>query len=86
MIEHVDGERGIWLLWDGARKKLRQAATGVRLAAFSTDLGLAVWARAQSVFPALGEPIALCVTSPPYSLRQSRAYGNPTEAPFVDFL
>ncbi|MDF3833259.1 hypothetical protein P3W85_09915 [Cupriavidus basilensis] len=86
MIERVEGEHGLWRLSANARQKPHNAAIGVRLVAFGTDLGVAVWARSGEVFPRLGEPIALCVTSPPYPLRQARAYGNPNEAQFVDFL
>lgn len=86
VIERVPGERGIWRLTEKAGKDLHKAAAGVKLVAFSTDLGIAVWGRSQDVFPGLGEPIALCVTSPPYPLRQARAYGNPDEARYVDFI
>jgi len=86
VIERVPGERGIWRLTEKAGKDLHKAAAGVKLVAFSTDLGIAVWGRCQDVFRGLGEPIALCVTSPPYPLRQARAYGNPDEARYVDFI
>ncbi len=86
IIERVEGERGLWRLSENARQKLHKASAGVRLVAFSTDLGVAVWACSRDVFPRLGEPISLCVTSPPYPLRQARAYGNPNEAQYVDFL
>lgn len=86
MIERVDGQRGIWRLTEAAGKDLHKAAPGVKLVAFSTELGIAVWSRCESVFGSLHEPIALCVTSPPYPLRQARAYGNPDEARYVDFI
>ena len=54
--------------------------------AFSTDLGIAIWARNESVFQNLNEPIHLCVTSPPYPLRNARAYGNVDELMYVDFI
>lgn len=86
VIERVPGERGIWRLTEKAGKDLHRAVADVKLVAFSTDLGIAVWGRSQDVFRGLGEPIALCVTSPPYPLRQARAYGNPDEARYVDFI
>lgn len=86
VIERVDGERGIWKLTENAGQDLQKAAAGVKLVAFSTDLGISVWSRCESVFGGLNEPIALCVTSPPYPLRQARAYGNPDEARYVDFI
>lgn len=86
VIEHVEGERGIWRLTESAGKELHKTAAGVKLVAFSTDLGVAIWGRSQDVFGSINEPIALCVTSPPYPLRQARAYGNPNESHYVDFI
>ena len=84
LIERVPGQRGVWRLTP--QENLSPAPAGVRLLAFSTDLGLGLWARCESVFPALGEPIHLCLTSPPYPLRTARAYGGPSETDFVDFV
>lgn len=86
VIERVTGERGIWRLTESVGKDLHKAAAGVKLVAFSTELGVAIWGRSQEVFSGLDEPIALCITSPPYPLRQARAYGNPDEAQYVDFI
>lgn len=86
LIEHVPGERGIWRLTDAGKKKLHPAKPTVALLAFSTDLGLAIWGDCNHVFSRLDEPIHLCLTSPPYPLRRSRAYGNPSEAEYVDFI
>lgn len=85
VIERVEGERGIWRLAENLNKELHKAADGTKLVAFSTELGIAVWSRAGDVFSGLGEPIALCFTSPPYPLRQARAYGN-AEGEYVDFI
>jgi len=85
VIERVEGERGIWRLAENLNKELHKAADDVKLVAFNTELGIAVWSRAQDVFSGLGEPIALCFTSPPYPLRQARAYGN-AEGEYVDFI
>ncbi|MCD5327976.1 DNA methyltransferase [Chromobacterium piscinae] len=86
IIERVDGQRGIWKLSESAGKKLHRAADGVKLVAFSTNLGVAIWGSCFDVFTGLNEPITLCVTSPPYPLQQPRAYGNPSEAEYVDFV
>ncbi len=86
IIERVGGKRGIWRLTENAGKGLHRAIAGVKLIAFSTDLGVAIWSRSQDVFDGLGEPIALYISSPPYPLRQARAYGNPDEAQYVDFI
>jgi len=86
VIERVDGERGIWKLTEHAGKDLDRVAAGVKLLAFHTELGVAIWSRHQDVFANLDQPITLCVSSPPYPLRQARAYGNPDEAAYVDFI
>lgn len=86
VIERVEGERGIWRLTENAGKELHKTIEGVKLVAFSTDLGVAIWGNSKDVFGRINEPIALCVTSPPYPLRQSRAYGNPDESQYVDFI
>lgn len=86
IIKRVAGERGIWQLTESAGKNLHKAAAGVKLVAFSTELGVAVWGRNQDVFSRFDEPIALYISSPPYPLRKSRAYGNPDEAHYVDFI
>lgn len=86
VIERVDGERGIWKLTEHAGKDLDRVAAGVKMVAFHTELGVAIWSRHQDVFASLDQPITLCVSSPPYPLRQARAYGNPDEAAYVDFI
>lgn len=86
VIERVEGPRGTWRLAEKAEKGLHRTISGVKLVAFSTDLGVAIWGRNQDVFGELNAPIALCVTSPPYPLRQARAYGNPDEKAYVDFI
>ncbi|WP_431798031.1 DNA methyltransferase (plasmid) [Cupriavidus metallidurans] len=86
VLKRVEGERGVWKLAEAASKDLCKAQATTKLVAFSTDLGVAIWSKAEGLFPALDEPIALVVTSTPYPLRRPRAYGNPTEADYVDFI
>ena len=86
VIEHVPGERGVWRLSEHAGKDLHRAASGIRLVAFSTELGIAIWGNHQDIFRKIGEPIALCISSPPYPLRKARAYGGPDERQYVDFI
>lgn len=86
VIERVEGERGVWRLAEKATKDLDRVTAGVKLVAFSTNLGVAIWARNQDVFTNLNEPIALCFSSPPFPLRHTRAYGNPDHAKYVDFI
>lgn len=86
LIERVDGKRGLWKLTDAGEKKLRRAKPQVAMLAFSTDLGIAIWGSCERVFARIDEPIVLAVTSPPYPLRKPRAYGNPPETEYVDFI
>lgn len=86
LVERSDA-RGVWQLTQRTRRGLHEAAPGVKLVAFSTNLGLAVWGACESVLAGLDQPITLVVTSPPYFLAKSRAYGNPTsERDYIDFL
>lgn len=86
LIERVDGKRGLWRLTDAGEKKLRRAKPQVAMLAFSTEMGIAIWGSCERVFAHLDEPIVLAVTSPPYALRKPRAYGNPPETEYVDFI
>lgn len=86
ILQKVPGQRGTWRLSEIDKKGLERALPGVKLVAFSTDLGVAIWGRCQSVFPSFVDQIALAITSPPYPLRQARAYGNPSDAEYVDFI
>ncbi|WP_205836414.1 site-specific DNA-methyltransferase [Iodobacter violaceini] len=86
VIERVQGERGVWRLTEAVGKDLHKAADCVRLVAFSTDLGVAIWGHCKDIFTSVSEPISLCITSPPYPLRNARAYGNPAESEYIDFI
>lgn len=85
LLELVPGKRARWRCTASA-KRLDHAETKTILLSYSTYLGLALYAKCQDVFQALDQPIALCLTSPPYPLQRPRAYGNPTSHEFVDFI
>mgnify|MGYP005848793315 CR=1 FL=1 len=80
------GRRGHWTLTKTGRTKLRKVQPKASLVAFSTKLGVALWSLAEDVFSAIDTPITLCVTSPPYPLRRQRAYGDPTDKDYLDWL
>lgn len=86
VIERVPGKRGIWSLTNPAKGALTEAPANVALVAFSTELGVAIWSSWEGVFPKIDETLGFCITSPPYPLRRPRAYGNPTQAEYVDFI
>ena len=78
--------RGLWEATPKARELLTPAKPKTVMIAFSTKLGVALWASNKDVLAHINEPIHLCLTSPPYCLAQPRAYGNPSVADYVDFL
>jgi len=86
VIERVEGERGIWQLASRNKAGLHQAIPGVRLLAFSTRLGAAVWGDCVDIMSRLDQPVMACITSPPYPLQVGRSYGGPAEAEYVDFI
>jgi site-specific DNA-methyltransferase (cytosine-N4-specific) len=77
--------RGYWRITPKGRRKLTPAQPGRVLVAFSTDLGVALWADARDVYPHIDTPIALCLSSLPYPLARPRAYGNPAAHQYVDW-
>lgn len=80
-------ERGAWRLTDKGKAKLTKAEPTVSMLGFSTNLGIAIWGACERVFGSINEPITLCVTSPPYLLRNPRDYGNPKdEREYVEFI
>lgn len=86
ILERVEGERGIWQLTRKASKDLSQIEPTVAVLGFSTDLGVAILGACEHVFSHIDAPITLVVTSPPYPLKSARAYGNPSEAHYVDWI
>jgi len=86
VLERVPGERGAWRLatQEGG---LSMAKPGVSLLGFSTNLGLAVWGDCSTVLAGLDQPITLIVSSPPYPIQRSRAYGGTADtAAYIDFI
>ena len=80
------GKRGEWRLTARGRRGVTPAQPRQVLLGFSTALGIALWGSCSDVFSKLDEPVSLCLTSPPYPLARARAYGNPDEAQFVDWI
>jgi site-specific DNA-methyltransferase (cytosine-N4-specific) len=80
------GRRGEWDLTRNGKVALRNVRAKSSLVAFSTNLGAAIWSLSDDVFSELGAPITLCLTSPPYPLRVSRAYGNPDVREYIQFI
>lgn len=85
LLERVDGKRGTWRITPKGKRKLTPAADDAVMLGFSTTLGVALWAKAESAFPFMDEPIHLCLSSLPYVLRHERAYGGAPENAYVDW-
>lgn len=79
-------ERGVWEITPAGKGRLTPAEPDTARVAFSTWLGIAIWADAATVFPRLDESIKAVICSPPYPLRVPRAYGGPSEQEYVDWL
>lgn len=86
IIEKVPDARGVWRLTEEGGRKLNRSQASVKMVAFSTKLGVAIWGSNETVFPHLGQPIMLALTSPPYPLRCARAYGNVDEQEYIEFV
>lgn len=86
ILERVEGERGFWRLTKPAGKDLSQIEPTVSVVGFSTELGIAILGSCDSVFSRMDVPISLVITSPPYPLTSARAYGNPPEHMYVDWI
>lgn len=86
VLDRVDGERGVWALTHPTRKGLSQIKPGVSVVGFSTALGVAILGSCDSVFAHVDAPVVLSIMSSPYPLAKERAYGNVSEAHFVDWI
>jgi DNA modification methylase len=86
VLERLPDERGTWRIADRDKNDMTTAPPNVMALGFSTKLGVAVWGSCKDVFGSQTDSIAVCITSPPYALAQPRAYGNPTQDEWVDFV
>jgi len=84
LIQRVQDRRGVWEITDLGLQKLRTVKSGVKVLAFSTDLGVAILANCEDVIGAISGPIHCVFTSPEYPLAVPRAYGNAKIAEYVD--
>lgn len=87
LLQRSPRARGLWSLASRDGKTLTEANSGMRLVAFSTNLGCAIWGRAETALAGFSEQIHLIATSPPFLLAQPRRYGGPAqEQDYIDFL
>ncbi len=86
LIERIPEQRGVWRATAKAKAELTPAQPKVVLLGFHTELGIGIWGNAADVISRIDQPVSLFLTSPPYPLRQPRAYGNPALSEYVDFI
>ncbi|WP_045861847.1 winged helix-turn-helix domain-containing protein, partial [Teredinibacter purpureus] len=80
------GIRGVWELTTSGKTQLTKLKSRTVLIAFSTTLGIALWGDCYDAFENINEPISLCLTSPPYPIRNPRAYGKIDVGEYTDFI
>ncbi|KAA0574648.1 DNA methylase [Azospirillum sp. B21] len=83
----ADAGRGMWELADPAYAKLGRIRRGATILAWSTDMGIGLWAHAEDAAGAL-EPgsLQLIFTSPIYPIQTGREYGKLTPAVWIDWM
>lgn len=87
VLERVEGERGVWrVAVPEGKKGLHAPPDELTVLAFQTDLGAAIWGNSPTGWRGFDEEVSLVFSSPPFPLRNARAYGNVDEQQYVDWL
>ena len=89
VIERVPEKRGVWRYAFKNDKKLHESWDKLCVVGFSTSLGASVFGNAYAFFSNINEQIHLCLTSPPFLLRNARNYGHGGgrgEQAYIDWL
>ncbi len=77
--------RNLWELTDKGQKGLYNCKPGIIITVFTTNLGTALLAEAETAVQFIDDDsIDLILTSPPYPLTTQKAYGNRTGQNYVD--
>lgn len=84
----IDGtRRNLWALTEKARSGLKNIRPGYVVVVFETARGVALWAECETAAGLFADSsVSLIVTSPPYPLERSKAYGNRTGRDYLDWL
>jgi site-specific DNA-methyltransferase (cytosine-N4-specific) len=79
--------RNLWELTLAGNEGLRNCQPGIIITVFTTDLGIALLAEAETAVQFIQDSsINLILTSPPYPLITQKAYGNRDPRAYVDWL
>lgn len=78
---------GEWVLTGKGKDMLRQSAPGIVITIFTTDMGVALWGRAEEAIAHLDDgSCQLFLSSPPYPLLREKQYGNKHANEYIDWL
>lgn len=78
---------GMWRLTGKGNKALREARPGVVVTVFTSESGVALWARCEDALRYVDDAsVQLIFTSPPYALQRKKAYGNKDSRSYVDWM
>lgn len=81
------GERNVWALTEKGKSGLDTCMPGVVVTVYETDLGVALWAEAESAAQFIDRgSVDLIMTSPPYPLKTKKQYGNLDAKAHVEWL
>lgn len=79
--------RNLWELTLAGKEGLRNCKPGIIITVFTTNLGTALLAEAETAVQFIQDrSIHLILTSPPYPLITQKAYGNRDPRAYVDWL
>lgn len=79
--------RNLWELTDKGEKGLYNCKPGILITVFTTDMGCAVLAEAETALGFIdNEALDLILTSPPYPLVTQKSYGNQSPEQYVNWL
>ncbi|MEZ8292236.1 DNA methyltransferase [Vibrio splendidus] len=83
----MQSKRGQWTVTHDKKKELHANKATQGIIAMSTELGICLCGDSEQLFSkVVDEPIHLLLTSPPYPLKISRAYGNVQVKEWVQWL
>lgn len=85
ILERVPEQRGVWRATEKGRRALTKAEPQRAMVAFSTELGVALWADC-SAFQGWQDRVDLILSSPPFPLQRKRRYGGPEPHQYVEFV
>ena len=80
-------KRNLWELTDKGRQGLRNCKPGIVITVFTTQLGTALLAEAETAIGLIANnSVDLILTSPPYPLTTQKTYGNLNPDAHIDWL